>query len=339
MTLQPLNGFVSLHTHHCVTGSMQHVYAYNGYQISEELLLGLGQGVSFSYWHFKGQPPFFGGRGMPKPSMEQIAGQGTGVRIGLHTSKSARNARLAMLSLLAAGQPVMIQVDMGFLPYFDFGGNEYHFGGHAIVVCGYDPESEEALVSDRNGLHPVPMADLERARGSLFKPFPPHNLWYTFDFSEKRPPTAQEMRQAIAAQAQQMLEPPIKNIGVDGILLLAERLPRWPERMSVEEIRLALFNAYIFTSPKGGSGGGAFRYMFSRFLGEAAAITEDDQLLRSAEAFQEIGDAWESFADWCKQVSEASQAADRLGECTSPLQAIADQEQTAWETLSRRCSV
>jgi hypothetical protein len=338
MTLQPLNGFVSRHTHHCVTGSMQHVYAYNGYPTSEELLLGLGRGVSFSYWHSKGQPPFFGGRGMPKPSMEQIAGQCTGVRIGLHTSKSARNARQALLSLLASGQPVMLQVDMGFLPYFDFGGNEYHFGGHAIVVCAYDPESEEVLVSDRDGLHAVSMADLEQARGSLFKPFPPHNLWYTFDFSQKRPPTAQEARQAIAAQAQLMLEPPIKNIGVDGIRLAAERLPRWPERMSDEEIRMALFNAYIFTSPAGGSGGGAFRYMFSRFLHEAAAITEDDQLFKSGEAFQQIGDAWEAFAEWCKQVSETSQAAARLGECTLPLQAIAGQEQAAWEMLSRRCS-
>ena len=175
MTLQPLNGFIPLHTHHCVTGSMQHVYAYNGYPISEELLIGLGQGVGFIYMHFKGQPPFFGGRGMPKPSMEQIAGRCTDVRIELHTNKSARNARQAMLRLLASGQPVMIQVDMGFLPYFDFGGQEYQFGGHAIVVCGYDPEADEALVADRDGLHPAPMADLERARGSLFKPFPPHN--------------------------------------------------------------------------------------------------------------------------------------------------------------------
>jgi hypothetical protein len=45
---------------------------------------------------------------------------------------------------LAASQPVMHQVDMGFLPYFDFGGKEYHFGGHVVVACGYDPASELA---------------------------------------------------------------------------------------------------------------------------------------------------------------------------------------------------
>jgi hypothetical protein len=36
----------------------------------------------------------------------------------------------------------MLQVDMGYIPYFDFGGEEYHFGGHMVVACGYDAQSE-----------------------------------------------------------------------------------------------------------------------------------------------------------------------------------------------------
>ena len=59
MALKPLDGFKSLETHHCVTGSMRHIYAYNGHDISEDMLLGIGAGVSFSYWHFKGQPPLW----------------------------------------------------------------------------------------------------------------------------------------------------------------------------------------------------------------------------------------------------------------------------------------
>ena len=50
MTLQALSGFKSLQTHHCVTGSMRHVYAFNGCDLSEDLLLGLGEGVGFIYW-------------------------------------------------------------------------------------------------------------------------------------------------------------------------------------------------------------------------------------------------------------------------------------------------
>ena len=88
MSLNPFAGFVSLQTHHCVTGSMRHIYAFNGYDLSEDLLLGLGEGVGFMYWHARGQAPCLGGRSVTKPGMEELAGQRTGVTIGVHTTAS-----------------------------------------------------------------------------------------------------------------------------------------------------------------------------------------------------------------------------------------------------------
>ncbi|MFZ6027415.1 MAG: BtrH N-terminal domain-containing protein [Chloroflexota bacterium] len=335
MTLEPFTGFSLLPTHHCVTGSMRHVYAFHGCDVSEDLLLGLGEGVGFMYWHAKGQPPFLGGRASPRPSMEAIAGQRTGVRIEAHSTSSTRRARQSMLALLEAAQPVMLQVDMGFLPYFDFGGEEYHFGGHAVVACGYDAQSSQVLIAERDGVYPVAMPDLEKARGSTFKPFPPKNTWWTFDFAGFRLPTAAEIRLAIAGQATQMLEPPIRNMGVRGIRTAAERIPHWAGQMTVDEIRWALFNTYIFISPVGGSGGGCFRYMFGRFLGAAAQLTGDERLAESAAEFKQIGDAWEAFAGWAKDVSEAPHPVASLGDCADSLQAIAGQEQGAWQRLQK----
>ena len=177
MNIQPLPGFNHFYTHHCVSGSMAQVYQFNDHPISEEMLLGLGEGVGYIYWHQKGTIPFIGGRSQPKPSMEEIAAHRTGVKSSSHTTTSARKAKKTLLDTLETGQPMMLQVDMGFLPYFDFGGETYHFGGHAVVACGYDAESETVLIADRDGNYPVPMADLEKARGSTFKPFPPKNRW------------------------------------------------------------------------------------------------------------------------------------------------------------------
>jgi hypothetical protein len=334
MPLKPLDGFKSLTTHHCVTGSLRHVYVYNGHDISEDMLLGIGSGVCFSYWHFKGQTPFMGGRNMPKPSMEELAGQRTGVKVEIHTTSSARKAEQTMLEMLEAGQPVMLQVDMGFLPYFDFGGQEYHFGGHVVVACGYDAETRQVLVADRDEpLHPVSLEDLEKARGSKHKPFPPQHQWYTFDFSGKRKPTSDEVRQAIAEQVKPMLEPPIGNVGVKGIRKAAVMIPKWPDAMNADELRWALFNAWIFITPVGGSGGGCFRTMFSRFLREAAEITGDARLVESGDEFEHIADEWETLGAWFKQVSEAPDPAARLGECAAPLNALADQEEAAWSRL------
>lgn len=331
MDLQPLPGFRSFATHHCVTGSLRHVFAYHGHDVSEEMLLGLGAGVGFTYWHQKGQPPFIGGRGGFKPPLEETAAARSGVVATRHTSTSAKRARQSLLDLLAAGEPVMLMVDMGYLPYFDFHGQDYHFGAHAVVACGYDKESDQVLIADRDGLHSVPMADLERARGSTYQPFPPGNLWFTFDFSGKRPPTADAVRQAIAEMAQAMLHPPIANLGVAGMRTAAQRIPRWPSILDMETLRTSLLNAYIMLSSIGGSGGGNFRYMLSRFLREAAVVVGEPLLVESADEFQQIADRWQALAEWFRRVSKAPEPAACLGECQASLFEIAAQEQAAWE--------
>ena len=177
------------------------------------------------------------------------------------------------------------------------------------------------------------MEDLAKARGSTFKPFPPKHCWYTFDFADKRQPTAGEVRQAILEQAGPMLEPPIRNIGVEGIRKAAAMIPKWPEKLSADELRWALFNAYIFVSPEGGTGGGNFRYMFSRFLREAAELTGETRLADSADEFQRIGDRWEAMGDWFHGTSEAPDPVALLGECAAPLQHLADREEAAWRQL------
>jgi hypothetical protein len=337
MALKPLAGFRSLTTHHCVTGSMRHVYAYNDHDISEDMLLGIGRGVGFIYWHMKGTPPLIGGRAnFERPSEEGLAkttGRRTGVVVESYTTSSARKAERTLLEMLDAGQPVMIYCDMGFLPYFDFGDTEYHFGGHVVVVCGYDVETSQVLIADRDGVYPVSMEDLEKARGSKYKPFPPKHKWYTFDFSNKRQPTADEVRQSIAEQVTGMLEPPIRNIGVKGIRKAAQRALKWPEQMDEDELRFTLFNTFIFIDATGGTGGGIFRYMFSRFLREAAEITGDMRLNQGADAFQHIGDRWQEVAVIFEQGWKADDPAAVLPETTAPLMEIADLEEAAWMRL------
>jgi hypothetical protein len=302
------------------------------------MLLGLGEGVGYIYWHQKGMIPFFGGRSQPKPSMEELSAKRTGVELESHSTTSSRKAKKTLLERLNARQPVMLQVDMGFLPYFDFGGEEYHFGGHAVVACGYDADTDTVLIADRDGMYPVPMMELAKARGSKFKPFPPKNRWLTLDFTQKRNPQPHELQIAIKHMSSLMLAPPIHNIGVKGIRKTADVIPKWPEMLSTEELKWALFNAYIFISPVGGSGGGIFRYMFSRFLCETAVLLHDPRYETSAREFHTIGDAWEEVAAWCKQTSEASNPAESLTECVNLLQTIADQEERAWSTLDKLTS-
>lgn len=336
MTLEPISGFNHIETHHCVTGSMRDIFASSSCGISEEMLLGLGEGVGYMYWHQKGQPPFIGGRGMPEQGLEALVCQRLGVKVSDHTTSSAKKAESTLVELLTQGTPVMLQVDMGLLPYFDFGGTEYHFGGHAVVACGYDADTGTVLIADRDAeLHPVPMAVLQQARGSTYKPFPPKNRWLTFDFTDYHPPLAQDIYLAIKHQTDFMLHPPISNMGVKGIRKSAQMIPHWPQQMSADALKWTLFNGYIFVSAVGGTGGGAFRYMFSRFLAESASLTGDARLMASAEAFRHIGDQWEEVAAWFKQASEREDRAAMVSEVAAPLNAIADLEESAWTALAQ----
>jgi hypothetical protein len=336
--IEPVAGFRNLETLHCVTGSMRHVYETHGHSVSEDLLLGLGAGVGFVYWHQKGAPPFYGGRanaGGPKDEgLEVTAGRRTGVAAEYRVTSSAHKAEQTMVALLEAGEPVLVYVDMGFLPYFVDLPEDYHFGGHVVVVAGYDPASRRVLIADREPtLYPVSMEDLERARGSTFKPFPPHHRWCEFDFAAARAPTAAETRTAIAEAATGMLEPPISNFGVAGIRTAAKRTLAWPKALDAEALAFACLNLWIFIDATGGTGGGIFRYMYGRFLHEAAEITGEPELAVLGEEFAAIGDDWQAVAGRFKAASTAADPAAALPEVVAPLPAIADREEEAWTRL------
>lgn len=337
MGLEPLKGFRPLNTHHCVTGSMRHVYEFHEYPISEDLLLGLGAGVGFVYWHMKGTLPILGGRanvGRPgEEGLERTAGIRTGVRVRSFHSGSSVKAEKAAVDLLAKGEPVMVVLDMGFLPYLNLP-QGYHFGGHAVVLAGHDPGSRQVLVADRDGtLHPVTLDTLARARGSQFKPFPPGNKWFTFDFSHKRAAAPKEVRQAIHEVSESMLQPPIANLGVKGIRIAAARVLEWPKIMERDTLANACMNAFIFIDAKGGTGGGIFRYMYGRFLKEAASIVGDNRLASAGESMRMIGDKWQEIADVFQSAHTAPNPSILLPEASERMLKIADREHGAWKEL------
>jgi hypothetical protein len=335
--LRPFPGFATYPTHHCVTGSLKHVYDYHGFPVSEDLLLGLGAGLGFVYFHIKGTDPFYGGRAnVARPGeegLEKTAGRRTGVAVESHATSSVRTAQATLRALLEVDEPVLVYLDMGFLPYFELP-EGYHFGGHVVVVAGYDPDSGRVLVADRDkGLHSVGWDTLEKARGSLYKPFPPRHAWYTFGFGAARPPTSAEVRESIGEVCDQMLAPPIANLGVNGIRKAIRETTKWPQVLDADALRRTCRNVALFIDHRGGTGGGIFRYMYARFLGEAAAITGEHRLAGLGTELTAIGDQWEDVAAAFAQAAEARAPAELLETATLPMHDIADREEDFWERL------
>lgn len=337
MIPEPIPGFKSLSTHHCITGSMLHIYAFHDHPISEEMLLGLGAGLGFIYWHTKGTMPFFGGRanvGRPgEEGLEITAGRRTGVGVQRHHTSSHRKAEKSLLELLQADEPVMLMVDMGFLPYLKLP-DDFHFGGHAIAAGGFDRETGMVLVADRDdAYHTVSLETIAKARGSTYRPFPPRNTWFSFDFSTSHAPIPKDIFAAIRETCETMLDGPISNLGVRGIRKAAAQTLKWPDSMSKDELRWTCFNTYIFIDAEGGTGGGIFRYMYARFLEEAAEITGETKFVHAGDELKRIGDLWQEAALVYKTGAEAHNPAEVLPKTTPILLEIAELEEAVWRRL------
>jgi hypothetical protein len=90
----------------------------------------------------------------------------------------------------------------------------------------------------------------------------------------------------------------------------------------------------MFIDHRGGTGGGIFRYMYGRFLTEAAAVTGEPRLAGMGTELAAIGGLWEQVAAGFAAAAQAGNPADLLETATKPMHDIAGREQDFWERLA-----
>jgi hypothetical protein len=132
-----------------------------------------------------------------------------------------------------------------------------------------------------------------------------------------------------------MLEPPISNFGVKGINKAAQRIKQWPQILSESELRETCINTAIMIDARGGTGGGIFRYMYARFLAEAADITGVDKLHQAGNRMKTVGDCWEAVAGLFEQAYQSDDPGIALDEVCTLLPEIAALEEGVWMDLHR----
>ena len=342
--IEPLPRFAALDGCHCISSSLARIFHHAGHPISEEMILGLGAGMGFVYWRMKfgdQDSVFVGGRANLK-NFYQDLGRRTGVAIAEKQTASSAKAETELLKALGAKRPVMLGGDMGLLPWFDLPA-DYHFGGHTFVACGYDGR-DTVLCSDieqkasgvkKGFFAPISREQLRKARGSQFKPFPPKNLWLELDFSEFHQPRPEDIVASIKQMVDTELNPPIKNFGVRGMRHTANELMKWPEQFNEQQLRMQLFNLYIFIEI-GGTGGGCFRPMYSRFLAESAKIARIPVLYSAAEAFARIGERFSEVGLLFKDTVGMKNIDARIKIASAGFKEIADMEEAACRSLAEK---
>jgi len=340
--LKPFDNFKALDGYHCQTNSFAKIYDFYNSPLSEDMLLGIGSGLGFMYWHQKGTLPFLGGRDNNK-NFHIDMGERTGVVINSRSTSSAGKSEKTLVEMLKDKQPVMMFVDMGLLPCFDFG-KDYHFGGHTHVACGFDGKNT-VLISEMNaketGLkrgftYEISLEQLAKARGSKYKPFPPQNAYLIFDFSNFRQPTSTDIFDSLKQTVKQMLNPPINNFGINGIRKAGTEINKWERRFNDNDLRMSIFNIYLFVTVAG-TGGGIFRYMYSRFLKEVSKLVSNEELAKIGDSIKECGDMWTEMASPLKDALDIDNPTALIRDVPDRLNAIASKEEEAFRMLKDTC--
>ena len=281
---------------HCETTALKRVLDYHRLSVSEEMLLGLGGGIGFIYWYMKLMPaPFAGGRNGKVGEFLIAAGKRLGARVTVMETASAKKGYQELKALIDSGEPVVVYLDMAYLPYFALPA-EAHFGGHSCVVFGLDEDKDMVHIYDRSR-NPVTvrLADLARARGSKFPPFPPKHRLLKIKYPARIGDLSQGIRDSISECCNAMLKPPIKNIGLAGMQKWAEMVVKWTEQFQGLNLLGALMNGFMYIEIAG-TGGSAFRNMYARFLEEASSILNKPALKEVAELMKQSAAVWSQIA-------------------------------------------
>ncbi len=257
-------GYVHTPGKHCGSTALRNLLAFHGIAVSEEMAFGLGAGAGFYYLVIDGTSPsrWFNGRtARLEESFRDLTGTALEMRTFADGDGGAWGAARAEVD---AGAPVLLLTDIYHLDHY---GNSAHFPGHAVVLAGYDEEVAHLSDTDFEDLQTTRLENLDRARHSSHAAYPLEGHMFTVTEAVDRERLEAAIPRAIERAASEMLEPPFGEFGgLPAVDRLAAEAGSWPEQ--AEDWQWCARFAYQVIERRG-TGGGAFRLMYSRFLEEA----------------------------------------------------------------------
>lgn len=313
---------------HCGSTSMRDLLHCVGLALSEALCFGLGSGLGFHYFArlpHTGISYFFHGR---TGTLERDLCRHLALDFAEGTDDVPEHAWCVARAFVDADVPVMLNVELSRLPYYN---SRTPFPGHRVVLAGYDDARAIAFLAD-NAFDTLQEISFEALRDARYAPiastlFPLRNYWLVVRAAHNHTPLEQAIRAALRENARTMLQTRDANSGIVGMKTLADDLMNWAKAPDWQFC--ARFGYQIIE--RRGTGGGAFRTMYAKYLREADAFVSG--LAQWADAMAEIADRWTAFALALKCVSEEGDRA-RFGEARDILCDLIAREERFWQGIA-----
>ncbi len=318
---------------HCENGAVSNLMRYNGIDVSEPMVFGIGSGLLFCYIPFLmvNHAPAITYRAMPGFIFKRFAKR-VGVKIKREKFKNTKKAQERLDENLSKNNPVGLQVGVFNLPYFP---EEYrfHFNAHNLVV--YGKEGDRYLISDPTVEHVTSLSEkeLEKVRFAKGAFAPNGHMYYPVSFPEKVN-LEKAILKGIKHTCRDMLAP-IPFVGVKGIHKIAGLIRKWPKKKGTKVANHYL-GQIVRMQEEIGTGGGGFRYIYAAFLQEASKILNNSQLSDLSNEMTEIGDLWRDFAVNASRIyKNRSSQNDGYNQIANQLDTIANLEEAFFKKLKK----
>jgi hypothetical protein len=300
---------------HCENGVASNVLKFNGLDISEPLVFGIGSGIFYVYIPFLkvNHAPAISYRPIPGLIFSRAAKQ-LNIKIKRERFSNEEKAFAALDRNLDLGIPTGLQVGVYNLPYFP---DEYrfHFNAHNLVV--YGKEGDNYLISDpvMETTSTMTRKELAKVRFSKGTFAPKGHMYYPISM-----PTEVNIEKAVLSGIKKTTKdmlPPVPLVGVNGIKYVGKKVAKWPNQVGIKKANHYLAQI-IRMQEEIGTGGGGFRFIYAAFLQEASNILGNPSLNDLSLNMTEIGDDWRDFAlhasRVCKERVKDDGAYQRLSE-------------------------
>lgn len=325
-----IKNFKPFEGQHCETTATGSLLLNQRINLSEPMLFGLGEGLSFIIWNMKTMDfPFIGGR-IRTDLLTQNITRHLSLKLNVRVTSSIKKAWKNVKENIDSGIPVGIKLDCYHLDYFT---NKIHFAGHYVVMYGYD--GNDAYLTDtiqQGGLVKASLKNFELARNEK-GPMSSKNLSYTIESTNKKYDLKKVIMQAIGNNAKNYLNPPIQNISYKGILKTSKEIIKWFKRSKDVE---GDFKTTAMLMEKAGTGGALFRNLYRDFLKESYQILKVKEIKESYEMFVDIARLWREVSKLFMKAGDTKDI-EYIYKASGILVELADKEKRVMNILLNVC--
>ena len=278
---------------HCENGVASNILKFNGIDLNEPMVFGIGSGLFYIYIPFLkvNQAPAISYRPMPGYIFSR-ASKRLDIKIKREKFSSIDKSFDVLDRNIDLGIATGLQVGVYHLPYFP---DEYrfHFNAHNLVV--YGKQGNEYLISDpvMETTTVLTREELTKVRFAKGVFAPKGHMYYPTEI-----PTEFDLPKAIMAgikkTTSEMLAP-VPFVGANGIKYVAKKIPVWAKDAGTKKTNHYLAQI-IRMQEEIGTGGGGFRFIYAAFLQQASTIMNKPEFMDFSQQMTVIGDDWRDFA-------------------------------------------